>query len=432
MKHIRHWIQRCKLHGILMLLLLAACSESGEDLEEPLPPESEPELVRQEITLKSGTDRQPVVGQSGGSLSIEFTATAAWTATVSDSQADSWIDVSPVAGEAGEAVVTVTIAPNEGTDERSASVFIDCGEDREVIVVAQKQKEEESALSLSAKALYVGSEGGTVDVQVQSNVAYTFYAEAEYDWISELPSKTLSAHTIYFKVQPNDTYDVREARFIFTDETGTFTETLLVRQSAAKGLTVNTYFVSLAAEDRGFSLAVQTNVEYTVSIDGDWLRLVGSRGLTTETLAFVCEQNVSPDFREATIQIDSEIGIHMIQVVQGGKTEEVSDFMNVSPAVLSFGWKSDIFTVTVSTNVMYSVISNAAWISSTVTGLTDNTFITFTLAENEGTSNREAILTFASEDGSIVRTVTVTQGGKRQFATAGGQIEDFTENEEEW
>lgn len=237
MKHNRHWIQRCKLHGILMLLLLAACSESGEDLEEPLPPESEPELVGQEITLKSGTDRQPVVGQSGGSLSIEFTATAAWTATVSDSQADSWIDVSPVAGEAGEAVVTVMIAPNEGTDERSASVFIDCGEDREVIVVTQKQKEEESALSLSAKVLYVGSEGGTVDVQVQSNVAYTFYAEAEYDWISELPSKTLSAHTIYFKVQPNDTYDVREARFIFTDETGTFTETLLVRQSAAKGLT---------------------------------------------------------------------------------------------------------------------------------------------------------------------------------------------------
>lgn len=339
MKHIRHWIQRCKLHGILMLLLLAACSESGEDMEEPLPPESEPELVGQEITLKSGTDRQPVVGQSGGSLSIEFTATAAWTATVSDSQADSWIDVSPVAGEAGEAVVTVTIAPNEGTDERSVSVFIDCGEDREVIVVTQKQK---------------------------------------------------------------------------------------------KGLTVNTSFVSLAAEDKGFSLVVQTNVEYTVSIDGDWLKLVESRGLTTETLAFVCEQNVSPDFREATIQIDSEIGIHMIQVVQGGKTEEVSDFMNVSPAVLSFGWKSDIFTVTVSTNVMYSVISNAAWISSTVTGLTDNTFITFTLAENEGTSNREAILTFTSEDGSIVRTVTVTQGGKRQFATAGGQIEDFTENEEEW
>ena len=499
MKHIRSWIQMYKLQGImswLLLLLAASCSDSEKELEEPVPPEP----VAASITLSEGTDKQPLVESAGGTFSINFTATAAWTASIGNSRADSWISVSPASGEAGEKSVTITVASNESTDERSASVFLTCGEEQETIVVTQKQKDalilsqqvyelpdvesvielevqanvsyetsisvdwiepvtsrsltketltfrvaanesteqrsgtitvksgeleetvnvyqagkaEEPVLLLSDEVLNVGAEGGTVDVQVQSNVAYTYRAEAEYDWIAEPASRAVSTHTIHLEVQPNETYDSREARFIFTDETATLTDTLVVRQAAAGGLIVSASRVDLAAEDTGFSLELQTNVDYTVSIDADWLEQVTSRGLKTETLTFSCGQNYSTASREAVIRLDSEIGEQEVKVVQAGRIEDVGDhdFMNVSPPSLSLASDAASFTISVSTNVDYQVASNVDWITATVSGTTNASSVTFDVKANEGATAREGIITFTSSDGSMVRTVTVTQAGK--------------------
>ena len=499
MKHMRSWIQMYQLQGIMSLLLLllaASCSDSEKELEEPTPPEP----VVASITLAEGTDRQPLVESVGGTLSIHFKATAAWTASVGNSRADSWISVSPPSGEAGEGSVTVTVASNESTDERSASVFLVCGDEQETVVVTQKQKdalilsqqvyelpasestielevqanvsyevsvsadwiepltsrsltketltfrvaaneseeqrsgvitlksgeleetvnvyqagkEEAPVLLLSDEVLNVGAEGGTVDVQVQSNVAYTYKAEAEYDWIAEPAGRAVSTHTIHLEVQPNETYDSREARFIFSDETATLTDTLLVRQAAAGGLIVSVSRIELAAEDTGFSLELQTNVDYTVSIDADWLEQVKSRGLVAETLTFSCEPNYSTVSREAVILLDSEIGEQKVKVVQAGKEEEVGDydFMNVSPSSLSLGADAASFTVSVSTNVNYQVASNVGWITTTVSGTINASSVAFDVKANEGTEIREGVITFTSEDGSMVRTVTVTQAGK--------------------
>lgn len=501
MKHMRSWIQMYQLQGIMSLLLLllaASCSDSEKELEEPTPPEP----VVASITLAEGTDRQPLVESVGGTLFIHFTATAAWTASVGNSRADSWISVSPPSGEAGEGSVMVTVASNESTDERSASVFLVCGDEQETVVVTQKQKdalilsqqvyelpasestielevqanvsyevsvsadwiepltsrsltketltfrvaaneseeqrsgvitlksgeleetvnvyqagkEEAPVLLLSDEVLNVGAEGGTVDVQVQSNVAYTYKAEAEYDWIAEPAGRAVSTHTIHLEVQPNETYDSREARFIFSDETATLTDTLLVRQAAAGGLIVSVSRIELAAEDTGFSLELQTNVDYTVSIDADWLEQVKSRGLVAETLTFSCEPNYSTVSREAVILLDSEIGEQKVKVVQAGK-EEVGDydFMNVSPSSLSLGADAASFTVSVSTNVNYQVASNVGWITTTVSGTINASSVAFYVKANEGTAARQATLTFVSEDGSVTRTVTVTQAGEELY-----------------
>lgn len=500
MKHIRSWIQMYKLQGIMSLLLLLAvsCSDSDKELEEPTPPEP----VVAGITFAEDTDRQPLVGSAGGTLSIHFTATASWTASVGNSRADGWISVSPTSGEAGEGSVTVTVASNEGTDERSASVFLVCGEEQETVVVTQKQKdalilsqqvyelpaeestielevqsnvsyetsvsvdwiepvtsrsltqetlvfrvaaneseeqrsgaitlksgeleetvnvyqagkekEEEPVLLLSDKLLYVGAEGGTVDVQVQSNVAYTYKPEAAYDWIVEPAGRAVSTHTIHLEVQPNETYDPREARFIFTDETATLSDTLVVRQAEAGGLIVSVSRIDLVAEDTGFSLELQTNVDYTVSIDADWLEQIVSRGLATETLTFSCEPNYSTVSREAVILLDSEIGEQKVKVVQAGREEEVEDddFMEVSPSSLSLAAEATSFTVSVSTNVSYQIASNVPWITFAVSDTISASSVTFDVKVNEGTEVREGVITFTSEDGSMVRTVTVTQAGK--------------------
>ena len=101
MKHIRSWIQMYKLQGIMcwvLLLLAASCSDSEKELEEPTPTEP----VAASMTLAEGTDKHPLIESAGGTFSIKFTATAAWTASIGNSRADSWISVSPASGEAGK------------------------------------------------------------------------------------------------------------------------------------------------------------------------------------------------------------------------------------------------------------------------------------------------------------------------------------------
>lgn len=513
MKHIRSWIQMYKLQGIMcwvLLLLAASCSDSEKELEEPTPTEP----VAASMTLAEGTDKHPLIESAGGTFSIKFTATAAWTASIGNSRADSWISVSPASGEAGEKSVTVTVVSNESTDERSASVFLTCGEEQETIVVTQNQKDalilsqqvyelpatestielevqanvsyetsvsvdwielitsrsltketltfrvaanesteqrsgtitvksgeleetvnvyqvgkgEEPILVLSDEFLNVGAEGGTVDVQVHSNVAYTYHAETEYDWIAEPVSRAVSTHTIHLEVQPNETYDPREARFIFTDETTTLTDTLVVRQAAAGGLIVSVSHVDLAAEDTGFSLELQTNVDYEVSVDADWLEQVKSRGLVTEILMFGCKQNYSTSSREAIILLSSEIGEQKVNVVQAGRIEE-GEFMNVSPAFLSLAKNATSFTVSVSANVRYQVASNADLITTLVSGTTDASSVTFNVAVNESMTVREGIITFISEDGSITRTVTVQQEGEESVLNVSPALFTLTSEE---
>ena len=116
------------------------------------------------------------------------------------------------------------------------------------------------------------------------------------------------------------------------------------------------------------------------------------------------------------ILLDSEIGEQKVKVVQAGK-EEVGDydFMNVSPSSLSLGADAASFTVSVSTNVNYQVASNVGWITTTVSGTINASSVAFDVKANEGTEIREGVITFTSEDGSMVRTVTVTQAGKEML-----------------
>lgn len=62
---------------VLLSVVLVACS--GEE-KVNLP--DEPETPEAEITLAEGTDKHPLLDASGGTVTLHFTSTADWKATV--------------------------------------------------------------------------------------------------------------------------------------------------------------------------------------------------------------------------------------------------------------------------------------------------------------------------------------------------------------
>lgn len=472
----------------LMSVILVAC---GGEEKVNLP--EEPETPEAEIILADGTDVYPLLDASGGTVALHFTATADWSASVGNERAVSWITVSPSSGKAGDASVTVTVASNEGTDERTASVFLECGDIRTTIVVTQKQKDaliisqqsyevpagesvidveieanvafettisdtwielvdtrsmeksvlsfrilandgyeqrngsilirsgeleetvriyqegkEEEVLLLSEDLVEVGAAGGTVDVQLQWSVSYVCKPEADYSWISELATRAVSTHTLHFEVQPNDTYDMREARFVFIDETEAVSDTLTIRQYAMDEILVPSDPVVCEASAGTFPLEVSANVSYTVETDASWLKQVAGRALEQSTLYFSVEENTEAVMREGHIILSGNGIKRTVKVMQKGKEE--APYLIVSQDLFNVQADGGIIRFTISGNVPYRVSTEADWISRMLSGTSEEEAV-FTVLRNESVTGREAEITVASEDGSLVRTVRVVQSG---------------------
>ena len=476
----------------VLLLVLSACAG-----EEKVTIPDEPETPEAKITLAEGTDTNPLLDASGGTVTVHFTATADWTATIGNVRATGWVTVSPVSGKQGEASVTISVAANEGTDERSASVFLECGDNRETIVVSQKQKnalivsqqsyqlpageseieveveanvafevevsdtwieqiptrsleksmlafrilandgydkrsgsivissgelretvhiyqegKEKEVLLLSDDLIEVGAGGGTVDVQLQSNVSYICKPEAEYTWVSEPASRAVSTHTLHFEVQPNDTYDMREARFIFVDETEAVSDTLTIRQYAVDEILVPSDPVICEAVGGTFSIEVSANISYTVKTDVSWLKQVAGRGLEQSTLYFSVEENAESSMREGNIIVTGNGVERTVKVLQKGKEE--APYLIVSQDYFDIQAEGGTVRFTVKGNVPYRVSAGADWMTRTLSGAAEEEVI-FTVLPNELTTSREATITVTSEDGSLVRTVRVVQEGREEL-----------------
>ena len=476
---------------VLLSVVLVACS--GEE-KVNLP--DEPETPEAEITLAEGTDKHPLLDASGGTVTLHFTSTADWKATVGNVRASSWITVSPTSGKAGEASVTISVAANDGTDERTASVFLDCGDSRETIVVSQKQKDalivsrqsyelsageslieveveanvtfevevsdtwieqistrsleksvlsfrilanddyekrsgsilvrsgelqetvriyqegkEKEVLLLSEDMVEVGALGGTVDVQLQSSVSYICKPVTEYTWVSEITSRAVSTHTLHFAVQPNDTYDMREARFVFIDETESISDTLTIRQYAADEILVPSDPIICEPESGTFSFEVSANISYDVTTDVSWLKQVVGRGMERSTLHFSVEENTGSAMREGNIILSGNGVERTVKVMQKGKEE--APYLIVSQEHFNILPKGGTVRFTVKANVPYRVNTDADWMVQAVSGSSDE--IVFTVSANESTSSREATITVTSEDGSLVRTVQVVQKGEAVY-----------------
>ena len=62
---------------VLLSVVLVACRG-----EEKVNLSDEPEAPEAEITLAEGTDKHPLLDASGGTVTLHFTSTADWKATV--------------------------------------------------------------------------------------------------------------------------------------------------------------------------------------------------------------------------------------------------------------------------------------------------------------------------------------------------------------
>lgn len=118
------------------------------------------------------------------------------------------------------------ILPNETYDGREAQIIFKDNNSvlADTVFVFQTSK---GALLLTKDRYEMGKQGGTIDVEVKSNV--DFEVKILNNWITQWQTKSLETHYLCFEVQPNAN-NKRTGKIVFLDKNSSLTDTVYVVQ----------------------------------------------------------------------------------------------------------------------------------------------------------------------------------------------------------
>ena len=384
----------------LFILLLSVVCSCKDDNNEPTPPEPSPE-----ITIPSSENLNPVLSQEGGTVSISFTATADWTASLVNTRAESWITVTPNSGSKGKNEITITTTANETYDERNATVVLKCGTASKNIVVTQKQKD---ALTVTSSKYEVDSKGGNISVEVKANI--NFKVEVRADWIKQQTEKTraLVTSNLNFTIEPNETGDKREGEIII--KSGELSETVKVYQGFGDFITLTKKDFTIPEEGGNVDIEIKSTLDYEVKMlpDVDWITEIQSRAVSTHTHHYTVSPNDTYDSREAKI------------VFYNPEDESVADTVSIyqmyKGAILvarneyQFDVKGGNLNLTVQTNLEFDIEVSDTWIQQVqpTRALTEYN-LSFAISENTEQKDREGTITVKDKNSDKKQVVTIKQ-----------------------
>lgn len=397
------------------MLCCISCSSGGSD--EPTPPPTPKPEEQPKIEIPA-SQAEPVLPQEGGSATVSFTTTAAWSASVASTRATGWCTVSPTSGTAGSVTLTITTPPNDTYDERNATITLSAGTTKKTFTVKQKQKD---GLTVTSNKIEVKAEGGEVTVEVKANVQFTYeIAEDTKSWISAATTRGLTATTLKFKVAENESSSKRDGQIVI--KSGALSETVTVYQEGSKPaivLTQNEYTVK--SEGETLQIELKSNVEYEMQLGADWLTEAKTRALSSHTHYIVVSPNESYEARTAEITFTNKAnGLEeKVKVTQLQK-----DGLTVASNKIEVKAEGGEVTVEVKANVSYTVSINVDWMRQVATtrGLKEEK-LRFVVDENPSQEPREGKIILSA--GTLQQEVTVIQQAPGQ---TGGGIDDMPEH----
>jgi len=389
---------------LLSAILLSACGGDNSPSSEPSKPTPIPTPTTSKIVIPTTENTKPVFNTEGGTSTVKFTASEAWTASEANTRADDWLSVSPTSGSAGEVTLTITTTANDTYDERSGSITIKCGTSSQTIVVTQKQKD---ALTITSDKVEVTSEGGTFGVEVKANI--DFSVKVDVDWISQVNTRALATTNLSFAVKENSDISKREGHI--TISSGAFSEIVTVYQAGdVPTIVISQNDYTVGADGSDVTVEVSSNVDVEVNIPNvDWISQANTRSLSTHTYVFNISKNDSYDNRKAEILfsnkdngLSEKVTINQLQN-NAIVVADSSYVLNSNETKLEFD---------VQTNIEISVSVDANWITQANTRALHTEKLSFNITANELEESRNAIITITGSN--ISQIVRVTQKSKYQ------------------
>lgn len=283
-----------------------------------------------------------------------------------------------------------------------------------------------------AKSVTVSEDGGSFDVAFTSALSWTaeiLYSDGADGWASLNKTSGEGGYNIAkikVAVQKNESGEERSAKLVIKSDT--VSEEITFAQPAAEvnpgpgpgpepepavfELTEGS--AEIGAEGGKIQVTVQFNVEYECTVTVDWIREVETKAYDEKVHTFEIDANTATESRSATISFCGNDTCIPFTVTQAAAEPEYYinvDRMNVS--VQAEGTSSPV-TVNVTSNVAWTVASDAAWCTVSPDSGENNGSFAVTVSENTSYDSRMANIIVASADGTVSKNIAVIQSPAQQ------------------
>ena len=194
---------------------------------------------------------------------------------------------------------------NHETKPRNAAIYIVCGNLMETINIYQNGVT--PCIVISDKEHLVESEGGTVTVEVSSNVDVAVELPADADWISESVTRAFSTNKYSFDVMPNTSYDSRTAEIKFSNAENGLCEIVSITQSESGVIILPKEVYEVGPQGGGFTVMIEYTVRFDIEISCDWITTdAKTRTLRPVYIDFEVAANNTTSPREGIITLVSK------------------------------------------------------------------------------------------------------------------------------
>ena len=380
-----------------------------------------------------GLDKESVtISPDGGSVDIVVYSNYKWEI----SGTSDWCTPSVKTGNADEDGQKVTFSADLTYDDREATFWFRCADEKIKLVVSQKLKA--VIIPDANNSFNIPADGGIAVISYKTSVdCEVIIPEEAKDWITIVPAtRGLVSENINLDVAENTTYDPRSAviKVVAKDNAELVVEYIINQEQNNALLTDGNNTFTVPSTGGKVEIKYQTNIDCEVIIPEeakDWITIVpATRGLVSENINLDIAENTTYDPRSAVIKVVAKDNAEL--VVEYTINQEQNNALltdeNNTFTVQGTGGEVVIYY---KTNVDCEVIISEDaqdWITivPTTRGLvTYNT--TLNIAANNSGALRSSVVKVISQDNSeIFAEYTITQKPRYclYYTSSDGEIVD--------
>lgn len=348
-------------------------------------------------------DNSKTIAAEGGTCTVELKSNGDWTI---GSTAE-WLRVSPTSGN-GDATITIEVQPNLTEQVRIQEITATTKDNMASVTISQEAGGDpapEPYINLSPNSMLGDWEGGSFQVVIRANIAWTVTALPE--WVNCSVMEGEGDDTLWMTMQPYLELGNREAYITFGDENTS--AQFHVRQTGSSSvqhfLTVTPNELQVACSGESFTLTVTSDEAWVAIAEMNWTVLDITEGEGNATIMLTVEENPLYVERQGSIKFLSESNAAVVDINQEASPNP--HYLEVSPLEIVFGSEGGGRNVIIECDEEWEVDGLEEWLTASMIQGTGNGTVTLTAALNVYNETRMAVVTIVSRN--ITRSVNVMQ-----------------------
>ncbi len=308
----------------------------------------------------------------------------------------SWIGANYMSGD-GDKAINFTYQENPDVIQSRTATIIFKTKDGTMSASLIVEQDNNVAISLSQEAVEVGSDEGLLSLELTSNMPWTVIEVP--DWISVSPMSADGDAAVQVRYNENtDIENDREFDLIFKMNEADQSAKLNISQSKKLQLLLSSTSISVGALAGTNNLSVEANMAWQTSGVPDWIKLSSASGEGDQDLVIEYEENIVRSPRNAVIVFTGGNLKQELSVEQMASQRYILEVTSTNTSMPIMG---GVININVESNADWTIDNTASWVTlDKLSGSLDG-IVEATVANNNTSEMREAILVFRSGDSLV-------------------------------